>query len=199
MRRVSSVWFILWGAIGFGTGWSLIGIFQESMFFAYFFAGAIGGATLGLALRDWKRAIVLTLLGSIGFGIGFEVGFIVLYFGEFYLGDFLFSLQGLVGGAIGGAALGLLSIGGVPLGLLIRGFRGAVALAFGGAIGFGIGGGVVDILKQPLIDPGSQGITFWWAVLFMVIQGAIGGAALGAILGYLESRKLVEDRRPRVV
>ena len=57
--------------------------------------------------------------------------------------------------------------------LAFRDWRTGAALALGGAVGVGIGGGVVDLLKQPFVSPGAQGVTFWWASGFMVIQGAI--------------------------
>jgi hypothetical protein len=47
-------------------------------------------------------------------------------------------VEGVVGGAVGGAALSL----------AFRDWRTGATLALGGAVGFGIGGGVVDLLKQ---------------------------------------------------
>ena len=73
--------FVVLGAVGFGIGWAVAGFVNvalvgitEPMFrppsppppglgmlpyFTYFFAGAFGGAALGLALSSWKRAVAL--------------------------------------------------------------------------------------------------------------------------------------------
>ena len=42
------------------------------------FGGAIVGASLGLAFRDWKRVLVLALSGTVGFGAGIVFGVFVL-------------------------------------------------------------------------------------------------------------------------
>ena len=78
--------------------------------------GAIGGASLGLALRSWLVAGVLAVAGAIGFGLGqvafhwFELiavtdrntGFSILIF----IGTRV--AWGMIGGAFLGAALGYL-------------------------------------------------------------------------------------------
>jgi hypothetical protein len=82
MRRASLTRYTLCGATGFGVGAALTDIggytFGEYSIFLFFlfmsFVGALGGASLGLALRDWKKAVLLGVVGSIAFGIG--LGFI---------------------------------------------------------------------------------------------------------------------------
>jgi hypothetical protein len=182
MRATSVMRFVVLGAVGFGVGSAMA---ANDPLLGYFITGALGGAALGAALQNWTKAIILALTGLVGFGIGFNVGFVLIYVLE---PPFMLLVEGVVGGAVGGAALSL----------AFRDWRTGAALALGGAVGFGIGGGVVDLLKQPFVSPGAQGVTFLWASGFMVIQGAIGGASLGATLGYLEKRKLDEERRPRV-
>ena len=181
MRATSVVRFVVFGAVGFGVGAAMA---ANDPLLAYFVTGALGGAALGAALQNWTKAMFLALTGLVGFGIGFNVGFVLIYVLETHM----LLVEGVVGGAVGGAALSL----------AFRDWRTTAALALGGAVGFGIGGGVVDLLKQPFVSPGAQGVTFWWVSYFMVIQMAIGGASLGAALGYLEKRKLAEERRPRV-
>jgi hypothetical protein len=182
MRATSVVRFAIFGAVGFSVGSAMA---ANDPLLGYFITGALGGAALGAALQNWIRAIILALTGLVGFGIGFNVGFVLIYVWE---PPFMLLVEGVVGGAAGGAALGL----------AFRDWRTVAVLAIGGAVGFGIGGGIVDLLKQPFVSPGAQGVTFWWATGFMVIQGAIGGASLGAALGYLENRRLAQERRPRV-
>jgi hypothetical protein len=183
MRATSVIRLVILGAVGFGVGSAMA---ANDPLLGYFVTGALGGAALGAALQNWTKAIILALTGLVGFGIGFNVGFVLIYVLE--PPHFMLLVEGVVGGAVGGAALSL----------AFRDWRTTAALALGGAVGFGIGGGVIDLLKQPFVSPGAQGVTFWWASGFMVIQGAIGGASLGAALAYLEERKLAEERRPRV-
>lgn len=182
MRATSVMRFVLFGAVGFGVGPAMT---ANNPLLGYFAMGALGGVALGAALQNWRRTIILVLTGLIGFGIGFNVGFVLIYVWEPPL---MLLVKGVVGGAVGGAVLGS----------VFRDWRTVAAMALSGAVGFGIGGGIVDLLRQPFISPGAGGVTFWWATGFMLIQGAIGGASLGAVLGYLESRKLVEERSPRV-
>jgi hypothetical protein len=106
MRRASLSWFALCGATGFGVGGALSFLFLA-------FVGAFGGASLGVALRDRKKAVLLAVVGSIAFGIG--LGFIGMII---WAMTSLSVLGGVVGGAIGGAALGLAH----------KGFKGAVTL-----------------------------------------------------------------------
>jgi hypothetical protein len=182
MRAMSVTRFVLFAAAGFGLGSAMA---VNDPLLGYFAIGALGGTALGAALQNWRKAIIMALTGLVGFGIGFNVGFVLIYVWE---PPFMLLVEGVVGGAVGGAALGL----------AFRDWRTVAALALGGAVGFGIGGGIVDLLKQSFASPGAQGVTFWWATGFMVTQGAIGGASLGAALGYLEKRKLAAGQRPRV-
>jgi ABC-type Fe3+-siderophore transport system permease subunit len=79
------------------------------------FGGAMVGASLALAFGDWKRIIVLTLAGAVGFGVGVVIGVLALQgmFGEdFLVGEsgtiVLYAITGIIGGATLGAALGYL-------------------------------------------------------------------------------------------
>ena len=70
---------------------------------------------MGLALWDWKRVLVLTLAGGVGFGAGIIVGvfFLRAAFGEDFVAGLpgtiiLYAITGVVGGASLGAALGYL-------------------------------------------------------------------------------------------
>jgi len=70
------------GAIGFGVGF-LIGFFivlavWEPMYyieglFLGAVGGSVGGASLGLALRNWGKAGLLALAGAVGFGVAVQV------------------------------------------------------------------------------------------------------------------------------
>ncbi|MGI8911580.1 MAG: hypothetical protein ACR2JR_13680 [Rubrobacteraceae bacterium] len=80
-------------------------------------AGAIGGASLGLALWDWKRIMPLTLAGAVGLGAGAIVVIFsrrVILGGSFLLDDnpaetiILFAVVGVIAGASLGATLGYL-------------------------------------------------------------------------------------------
>jgi hypothetical protein len=65
---------------------------------SWFFAGACGGAGLGLALKSWKRVAALALAGAVGFGVG---------------NLFFFALAFLLGIPLVGAGMG--ALGGVDI------------------------------------------------------------------------------------
>jgi hypothetical protein len=170
MKRIAR--FALFGAVGFGIGGIVFMIIitqGETLPLAFSspaVMGAIGGAALGLALRDWKVILILTLLGAIGFLTG---AIIALLSGSFiweFLGDtgFAFFFSAMMG-AIGGAALGLPSFD----------WRRIIGLALAGALGFGTG---IIMLTTPL---------YGW--LQMCLWGIFGGVLVGAALGYLEKGK----------
>ncbi len=206
MRAAGVMRFVVLGAVGFGIGGAIAASFMINPFAPSLLAlllfllgllviGALGGASLGLAMKDRRKAVVVALSGAVGFGLGFFVAFIGLVFtlllGGAYIhwpADFYVNYGFLT--AVAGA------VGGVALGAALRNRRSILALALAGFVGFGIGDmlglpGIVEVLQGLLTgeryNPGLFAIT-----------GAIGGASLGAALGYLENRKLAEERRPRV-
>jgi len=104
MRTLSVMRFVIYGAVGCGIGWAVAGFFHSEfmaitapMFppgrgaelppwwvtwpphLSWFFAGACGGAALGLALRSWKRGIALALAGSLAFGVSFFLFFVLSF------------------------------------------------------------------------------------------------------------------------
>ena len=97
-ERLKFNWMLpIWGAIGFGIGFALVGgimltIYHHSTIsFAHVFSkkvdlnvivldavrgifvGCVGGAGLGLALKDRSRIFYLSLAGAIGFGWAFAL------------------------------------------------------------------------------------------------------------------------------
>jgi hypothetical protein len=215
MRAMSVVRFVLFGAVGFGIGWAVAGFFNSGFiaitnpmfepgsepppgwvtwppYFAYFFAGAYGGVGLGLAIGGWKRVVALAVAGGVGFGVGFFL---------FFLVAFLFGLREV------GVAMGVGLFGGVMLGLTFGDWKRVVLLGLAGLVGFGIGGAIAATLRMPfaiypfLVDfVELQGAPLLLAqhVLVQAMVGLVGGASLGAALGYLENRALVARQRPRV-
>ena len=69
-----------------------------------------------------------------------------------------------------------------------------------GSVGFGLGGVIAAALQGFPMQPseGLEGLLSLQSAMFGAVEGIIGGASLGAALGYLEGRKLVQKRRPRV-
>lgn len=210
MRAKSVMRLVLFGAVGFGIGLAIAGFFNSvfiaitapmfppgrgaepppwwistTPYLSWFIAGACGGAGLGLALRDWKRVLALVVAGLLGFGMGSFLFFVIA---------FLFGLHPV------GVAAGMGLFGGVLLGLTFADWKRVALLGLAGMVGFGVGGAIATAMGMPPL-------TFDWEeptlllVLYVVVQamvGLIGGASLGAALGYLEDRKLAEERRPRV-
>ena len=208
MRATSVMRLVLFGAVGFGIGWAVAGFFNSGFiaitapmfspgprlepppwwislmpYLSWFFAGACGGAGLGLAFRDWKRVIALALAGSLGFGVSFFLFFVLAFLFGFPL-----------------VSVGMGAFGGILLGLALADWRGVVLLGLAGMVGFGIGGAIAAALGMPVlgIDWDQPPLLLVLYVLVQVMVGLIGGASLGAALGYLENRKLADERSPRV-
>ena len=148
---------------------------------------------MGLALRDWKRVIGMALTGLVGFGLGTYLMFVLGFIGL---------LPGWVSIAMG---TGL--SGGPMLGLTFGDWKRVAALALAGLVGFGIGGAITAALRMPFVllpfavdfvELQQAPLLLLQHVLMQAMIGLIGGASLGATLGYLEHRKLVAEREPRV-
>jgi hypothetical protein len=214
MRAVSVMRVALFGAVGFGIGWTLLGVFGGGfaiaggvglpMFGAIFsgdflallryalvfsVGGAFGGAVLGLGLRDGRRAAVMALLGAVAFFFGSFIVTILYVFFSFFFGEG-YGLE-----TASTAALGL--VVGAALGLFLRSWKSTAVLALMGLVGFGIGGVIAAASQGFPLQP-SEALPSWQSAVSGAIEGLIGGASLGAALGYLEKRKLATEQRPRV-
>jgi hypothetical protein len=176
VRATSVIRFVVLGAVGFGMG-GAIGTFLFP--FGILLGGAVGGASLGLALRDFRRVVILAGLGALGLLMGVFAGLT--------LGAGFFNYASVPIAAIVGAVVGAL------LGAAFRDWRTIVALAVAGAVGFGVGYWLIQFMRAstPILRQLGEGGS-------IVITGIIGGATLGAALGYLENRRLATEQRPRV-
>ena len=152
--------------------------------------GACGGAVLGLAIKDFRRVAILAVLGAAGFLVG---SFIVV--GLFFSLAFVWQAGYGLLEALSAAALGL--VVGALLGLPLRSFRGAVVLGLAGLVGFGVGGVLAAALQGFPLHP-SEDFPSLRSAAFGAVEGIIGGASLGAALGYLEHRKVSAEQRPKV-
>ncbi len=148
---------------------------------------------MGLALRSWKRVAALALTGALGFGLGLFPLFILGFIG------LLTSWTSI--------AMGLGLLGGAALGLVFGDWKRVATLALAGLVGFGIGAMITTALGMPFaLYPFEVDFLKLWQAPLLLLQhllvqamvGLIGGASLGAALGYLEKRRLAEERRPRV-
>jgi hypothetical protein len=202
--------FVIYGAVGFGIGWAVLGVLGGGFPMAgavgtvlggaifsgdlpalllytpvLSLGGAFGGAVLGLAFKDFRRVVILAVLGAVGFFVG---SFIVV--GLFFSLSFMQVGYGLLE-ALSAAVLGLVI--GAVLGMTLRSFRGILLLALMGLVGFGIGGAIAAALQGFPLQP-SEGLPSLQTAAFGAVEGIIGGASLGAALGFLESRKPAEER-----
>lgn len=214
MRTPSVMRFVVHGAVGFGIAWALLGalgggfplaggvglvlggaIFSGDLpaFLLYTpvlsLGGACGGAVLGWAFKDFRRVAILAVMGAAGFIVG---SFIVV--GLFFSLSFLRAGYGSLE-ALSASALGL--VVGALLSLPLQSFKGTVILALAGLIGFSIGGVLAAALQGFPLYP-SEDFPSLLSAVFGAVEGIIGGASLGATLGYLENRKVVEERSERV-
>jgi hypothetical protein len=191
---MSMMWFVILGAVGFGIGgalgfWSPWGILLS---------GALGGASLGLAFKDVWRVVSLAVLGLVGLAVGLVgllsglIAGIPVWLGLLDPSSdeetmvFGVSLLVLVGVAILGAMIG------AAMGANFGDWRRPVQLAVAGAVGFGVGSLLSDLLTSvvPILGQLGEGGGLAFA---STLIGVIGGASLGAALGYLEHRKLAQS------
>lgn len=111
--QIKSKWFSLFlfgllGSVSFALGGAISSYLMLTMEnpVVYGIQGGIGGAVLGLLMKDWRKAVLLSVIGTIGFSFGFSAGtFIALLWEPPILDGHILSY--IVGGAIGGAFLGL--------------------------------------------------------------------------------------------
>ncbi len=190
--------FALLGAVGFGIGGIVGAVIWGSpattftkdgveytvwltlnagqIFLSVALIGAVGGASLGLGLRNWRKVGVAALVGAVGFSIATFIGVVIQL-----------SLWGssppYFAGLLSGAIIGI--VFGASLGLALRGWKAAGLLALAGAIGFGVMFQAVLNLEFEVSSAKSFGI---W--------GAIAGATLGVALGYLEKGKVTKASSP---
>jgi hypothetical protein len=194
MRTLSAVRSALFGAIGFGIGWTVLvlsggefaraggvgnvlvgaifgGDFSTLLLYmlVLIFARACEGAGLWLSLRDRKdrRAVPAALLSAVGFFLG---SFIVV--GLFSFLSFMQVRYTLLE-ALSAAVMGL--VVGALLGVSLRRGRGTVVLALTGLVGFGMGGLVAAALQGFPSHPSGTRLPRQSAV-FGAVEGIIGGA-----------------------
>jgi len=201
MRAISEMRFVILGAVGFGLGGTIVGAVWplaprsfEAAGLLFLLSGALGGASLGLALGDRQRTITLALLGILGFTIGglvalaVAIGFVPAFGSLSASKDYgIRGAMGVLGGAVVGASLSLAFLD----------WRRTLALTLAGALGFGVGLIVGVFALQGMFGVGFM-VGIWGTVILCALTGIIGGASLGVALGYLEQRRPVEERRPRV-
>jgi len=171
--------FVILGAVGFGIG-GAIGAFLFP--FGILLGGAVGGASLGLALQDSRRVMILAGLGALGLLVG--------VFAALTLGAGFFNYAEVPITAIVGAVVG------ASLGAAFRDWRTILGLAVAGAVGFTVGYLAGEFLRFARPITGLVGQV--GEVGSITVAGLVGGASLGMVLGYLESRKPAEERRARV-
>ena len=210
-ERINLLKCTLTGAIGFGVGGAVSGVFDginagnfavgvRSIIWSVFgmtigsilvniiggaLLGAIGGVSLGLISKNAKKTLQLSLLGAIGFGIGCAIwnwgGFQIIGILLAYMG---LSLIGYILGILVGFFIGG-TIGGILLNSIYRERKGT--LAFYSAVGFGFGG-FLGIVIASAFFVGIEGFIIKGAII-----GVVGGASLGAGV-YLIQNQPAEKR-----
>lgn len=179
----NSLPYALWGALGFGTGGAIGGIWfpLDSPAFPLAFGamGLVGGASLGLATKSWKKAGILAAAELLSFAIGW----VPLAWSLMGVADQSsptanpgFLVFGTLGLLINGAIQG--TVGVMPVWFVHRSKPGAAYLLAAGAAGFAI----------------AAQVSWCWAggvhaSIALATWGAIGGALIGAALGYQYSQR----------
>lgn len=183
-QKINAARFALYGALGFGVGGLFFGavglgvggpIFGmgPSLIFSVLLMGALGGLSLGLAMKLGRnKLLTLALVGGLIIFLGPYIFIQSLYLtdtGAFFIGKYwTFSLIGIFTGALLGTLFAVV----IDRRLILR-------LGLAGTLGFGLG-----FLGLPFGGPG-----FPW--IGLGLAGLIGGASLGAALGYLYERGLL--------
>jgi hypothetical protein len=195
MRAKSMMRFVVLGAVGFGLGgaiagacWPLAVVTRGASALLFILSGAVGGVSLGLALGDRATTTRLALLGILGYFLGGIVALVIAL--GFLSASEEYGTRGMMG-VSGGAIIG------ASLALAFGAWERIIALALAGAVGFGAGV-LIGVFVLKGIFGGEFLVGVWGTIVLYAITGTIGGASLGAALGYLEKRKLAEERRPRV-
>jgi hypothetical protein len=195
MRATSIMRFVLFGAVGFGIGGAIAGACWPLAFVTwgvcallFVLSGSVGGASLGLALGDRESTTRLVLLGILGFFFGGIVALVIAL--GFLSGSEEYGTWGMMG-VSGGAVIG------ASLALAFGGWNRIIVLTLAGAVGFGAGVVIGAFALQEMFGgsflEGTSG-----TIILYAITGIIGGAFLGAALGYLQNRRLAAEQRPRV-
>jgi len=136
----------------------------------------------------------LAVLGIVGFGVGGIMALLV-GFGIFVpipalTGSVDYGVRGVMG-LLGGAVVGR------SLGLGFGDGRRIVTLAVAGAVGIGVGAIVGTFCVQAIFGADFL-VGISGTIMLYALTGAIGGASLGAALGYIANRRLAERPVPRV-
>jgi len=192
IKRIAK--FALFGAVGFGIGGYILSYPIESSssptsgFFVSPVVGALGGLTLGLSLN--RKVFLFTILGALGFIIGQTLGALV-WAGEVGLSDLLFADPN--GSSYEAAFTNLLETASsnfplsIILGASLGGTIGLIPWYYGAKrkankiLGLALAGAIAGIFGALIMF--STNTAFWTQV---TIQGLVGGALLGAALGYVE-------------
>ena len=155
--------------------WLLVAVVFGILGFGLAANELLGQTAPGLTLtRGRRRVAALAILGAIGLLVG-GLLWAFLSPGVMYLAKSSGII--LLDGALGGAALGL----------ALRDKRKMIDLTLAGAFGFWLGLMIADYFPTWL-----QSGWLLLPVIKFCIQGIIGGASLGAILGYLERQQAAQ-------
>lgn len=170
MRDSTVVRGAVWGALGFGAGWAIAGAAGDFMLFAFAVAGALGAAALAYAFGDVRRYGPYASAGAVGYFVGFFVAFVlVLFMWEPPVLEM--ALVGLMGGAAGGLLLGA----------VVAGWRGALLVSAVSALGFAVGyAAVADTGLFPDYASCCTAAQTVVVASFNAVIGLVGGAATGA-------------------
>jgi hypothetical protein len=176
--------FTLWSTVGFCVGGAIGGAITGDLntFLSVAIMGFFGGASLGFVSKGWKGSIFLALACGAGFVVGTFLSVIIGMGLGLILPKPINDIYGLVSPFIMGAIIG--AIGGMALSLALKDWRGAGFLTLAGAVGCGIAAQINQSLLLNLLT--TQILS---TVVPLSIWGFIGGASIGATLGYLKMRR----------
>ena len=182
MNRIAR--FALWGAVGFCVGGAIGGTITSDLntFVSMAILGIFGGASLGFVSKGWKGAIILALASGAGFVFGTFLSVIIGMGLGLTLPEPIDEIYGLVNPFVMGAIIGAVGI--IALGIALKDWRELGLLALAGAVGCGIAAQINQSLLLSILTTRILS-----TVVPLSIWGLVGGASLGAVLGYLRNRR----------
>lgn len=136
-RKTQLMWL---PSAGFGIG-GIVAVYSgDLLIYGLGMMGFLGGAAVGYArIGTVSSALLSGLYGAVGFFVGFYVSFLLVL--DVWEPPLHYFFMGIISGAISGAFIGL----------SLRQKKAIVRIGLGGALAFGAGLSLLNVVNSPII------------------------------------------------